>query len=82
MPHLNEFDHVITDGATPVVCSKCGSLITDGPVERYGDMLLHVSCRRDILDELAREEFSEDDVEFAYQKHYGFGGCVVSLRRR
>lgn len=73
MPHPNELDHVIEDGAVSAICPYCDKPIVNGPTETYGGLLLHATCYEEFGAELLSEDApNENEVDYAYRRYYGF----------
>lgn len=70
--------HMIEDGPTCPACVFCDERI-DGPMEKYGETPMHPECFAKLnegaapLEDQPVESISEDELDYAYQKFYGFG---------
>lgn len=67
-----DLSHLIEDPNTNAVCSFCGETI-DGPVETYGHTQMHTKCYRQFGEELDCSTVGDDELDYAYQRYYGFG---------
>ena len=77
--------HLINDIHSDAVCQYCNAAITDGPTENCGGSLIHSECYRLLMSEPNGEtpeptEPTDDDMEYAYQRYYGFGTAERSPR--
>jgi hypothetical protein len=75
---MDTLRHLIEDSPTCPACCFCDERI-DGPMELYGGTPMHPECydklgaEMNSLDDPPQDTISEDELEYAYQSHYGFG---------
>jgi hypothetical protein len=91
---MNNLHHLIEDGSPSCpACTFCDEPI-NGPMKMYGSTPMHPECHEKLSVEMASLEdeptecrhdrprdLSEDDLDYAYQKHYGFGGHIPRIPR-